>query len=213
MGQKTHPLGFRVGVIKGWESNWYEKNSYAPKLKEDSKIREYVRNRLKKAGIYKLIIDRTSKKILLTIHTSRPGVVIGKSGKEITQLEQELKSITDKDVKVTRATEDGCALAGVEVCGALETPRGVHAARRVHYDAAANIDARSAHAGGITEGDVIGTCRTGEGYDEDKPQPRCGTESRRGDEVSESKRKIAAHSSQTLPISQFMNPVGWLNSF
>ncbi|MCH8169576.1 MAG: 30S ribosomal protein S3 [Bacteroidetes bacterium] len=100
MGQKTHPLGFRVGVIKGWESNWYEKNSYATKLKEDSKIREYVRNRLKKAGISKLIIDRTSKKILLTIHTSRPGVVIGKSGKEITQLEQELKSITDKDVKV-----------------------------------------------------------------------------------------------------------------
>jgi len=100
LGQKTHPLGFRVGVIKGWESNWFEKNSYALKLKEDSKIREYVRNRLKKAGISKLIIDRTSKKILLTIHTSRPGVVIGKSGKEITQLEQELKSITDKDVKV-----------------------------------------------------------------------------------------------------------------
>ncbi|PJA99505.1 MAG: 30S ribosomal protein S3 [Ignavibacteriales bacterium CG_4_9_14_3_um_filter_30_11] len=100
MGQKTHPIGFRVGIIKGWDSNWFEKNSYAPKIKEDAKIREYIRNRLKKAGISKLVIDRTTKKILLTIHTSRPGVVIGKSGKEITQLEQELKSITDKDVKV-----------------------------------------------------------------------------------------------------------------
>lgn len=100
MGQKTHPVGFRVGVIRGWESNWYENKSYAVKLKEDLKLREYIRNRLKKAGISKIIIDRTSKNIILTIHTSRPGVVIGKSGKEITQLEQELKQVTDKDVKV-----------------------------------------------------------------------------------------------------------------
>lgn len=100
MGQKTHPVGFRVGVIRGWESNWYENKSYAAKLKEDLKLREYVRNRLKKAGISRIIIDRTSKNIILTIHTSRPGVVIGKSGKEITQLEQELKQVTDKDVKV-----------------------------------------------------------------------------------------------------------------
>jgi len=100
LGQKTHPVGFRVGVIRGWESNWYENKSYAAKLKEDLKLREYVRNRLKKAGISRIIIDRTSKNIILTIHTSRPGVVIGKSGKEITQLEQELKQVTDKDVKV-----------------------------------------------------------------------------------------------------------------
>ncbi len=100
MGQKTHPVGFRVGVIRGWDSNWYENKSYAGKLKEDAKLREYVRNRLKKAGISRIIIDRTSKNIILTIHTSRPGVVIGKSGKEITQLEQELKQVTDKEVKV-----------------------------------------------------------------------------------------------------------------
>jgi small subunit ribosomal protein S3 len=100
LGQKVNPIGFRVGVIRGWESNWYENKSYATKLAEDDKLRKYVRNRLKKAGISRIIIDRTSKNIVLTIHTSRPGVVIGKSGKEIAQLEQELKQITDKEVKV-----------------------------------------------------------------------------------------------------------------
>lgn len=100
MGQKVNPIGFRVGIIRGWESNWYENGSYAEKLNEDKKLRMYVRNRLKKAGISRIIIDRTSKNVVLTIHTSRPGVVIGKSGKEIAQLEQELKSITDKEVKV-----------------------------------------------------------------------------------------------------------------
>ena len=100
MGQKTNPVGLRVGIIRGWDSNWYENKSYAPKLKEDQKLRTYIRNRLKKAGISRIVIDRTSKNIILTIHTSRPGVVIGKSGKEITQLEEELKRFTDKDVKV-----------------------------------------------------------------------------------------------------------------
>jgi small subunit ribosomal protein S3 len=100
LGQKTNPVGLRVGIIRGWNSNWYESKSYAVKIKEDDKLRSYIRNRLKKAGISKIIIDRTSKNIILTIHTSRPGVVIGKSGKEITQLEEELRQITKKDVKV-----------------------------------------------------------------------------------------------------------------
>ncbi len=100
MGQKTHPIGFRVGIIRGWESNWYERGSYAAKLLEDRKIRLYIRNRLKKAGISRIIVNRTSKSVILTIYTSRPGVVIGKSGKEINQLEEELKKITGKDVKI-----------------------------------------------------------------------------------------------------------------
>lgn len=100
MGQKTNPIGFRVGIIRGWDSNWYENHSYAKKLKEDDKLRSYVRNRLKKAGISKIIIDRTTKNIILNIHTSRPGVVIGKSGKEITQLEQELRQLTEREVKI-----------------------------------------------------------------------------------------------------------------
>jgi len=100
LGQKVNPIGLRVGIIKGWESNWYENKSYANKLAEDKKLRIYVRKRLKKAGISRIIIDRTSKNVILTIHTSRPGVVIGKSGKEIAQLEEELKQVTDKEVKI-----------------------------------------------------------------------------------------------------------------
>ncbi len=100
MGQKTNPIGFRVGIIRGWESNWYEPKSYKTKLEEDRKIRTYIRKRLKKAGVSRILIDRTSKNLSITIHTSRPGVVIGKSGKEIAHLEEELKKLLDKDVKV-----------------------------------------------------------------------------------------------------------------
>lgn len=100
MGQKTNPIGFRVGKIRGWESNWFESKSYSSKLKEDRDIRSYVKERLARAGVSRILINRTSKNIILTIYTSRPGVVIGKSGKEISQLEQELKKVTDKEVKV-----------------------------------------------------------------------------------------------------------------
>ena len=100
MGQKTHPVGFRLGVINTWDSNWYDEKSFAQKLKEDSKIRNYLKKRLEKAGVAKVYIERTLKKITLTISTSRPGFVIGKSGKEITQLEEEIKTITNKEVKI-----------------------------------------------------------------------------------------------------------------
>ena len=100
MGQKTHPIGFRLGVIKTWDSNWYDEKGFAAKLNEDVMIRNYVRNRLKKAGISKIQIERTPKNARITIHTSRPGIVIGKSGKEISQLEEELKKITSKEVKI-----------------------------------------------------------------------------------------------------------------
>ena len=100
MGQKTHPIGFRLGVINTWDSNWYDEKSFASKLKEDSLIRGYLKKRLEKAGVAKVLIERTLKKITLTIFTSRPGFVIGKSGKEITQLENEIKKITNKEVKI-----------------------------------------------------------------------------------------------------------------
>jgi small subunit ribosomal protein S3 len=100
LGQKTHPVGFRLGVIKTWDSNWYDEKGFAAKLNEDVMIRNYVRNRLKKAGISRIQIERTPKNARITIHTSRPGIVIGKSGKEISQLEEELKKITSKEVKI-----------------------------------------------------------------------------------------------------------------
>jgi len=100
LGQKTNPIGFRLGVTKSWDSNWYDEKGFASKLQEDLMVRNYVRNRLKKAGISRIQIDRTPKRAVITIHTSRPGIVIGKSGKEIAQLEEELKKVTSKEVKI-----------------------------------------------------------------------------------------------------------------
>jgi small subunit ribosomal protein S3 len=100
LGQKTNPIGFRLGITKQWDSNWYDEKGFAGKLQEDLMVRNYVRNRLKKAGISRIQIDRTPKRAVITIHTSRPGIVIGKSGKEIAQLEEELKKVTSKDVKI-----------------------------------------------------------------------------------------------------------------
>jgi small subunit ribosomal protein S3 len=100
VGQKAHPIGLRLGIIRTWDSNWYDEKSFASKLEEDRTIRNYVRNRLKKAGISRILIERTPKRAVITINTSRPGIVIGRSGKEITLLEEELKRITNKEVKI-----------------------------------------------------------------------------------------------------------------
>lgn len=100
MGQKTNPVGFRLGVTRTWDSNWYDERGFKEKLQEDLMVRNYIRNRLKKAGISRIQIERTAKRAVITIHTSRPGIVIGKSGKEIAQLEEELKKITSKEVKI-----------------------------------------------------------------------------------------------------------------
>ena len=100
MGQKVNPIGFRLGAIRTWDSNWYDEKDFAGKLQEDLKIRNYIRSRLKKASISRILVDRTPKRAAITIHTSRPGIVIGRSGKEITQLEEELKKITNKEVKI-----------------------------------------------------------------------------------------------------------------
>lgn len=100
MGQKTNPVGLRLGITRGWDANWYDDKNYSDKLSEDLKVRNYIRNRKKQAGISRIVIDRTAKQLRLTIHTSRPGVIIGKSGKDITQLEYELKKVTSKEVKI-----------------------------------------------------------------------------------------------------------------
>ncbi len=100
MGQKTNPVGFRLGVIRGWDSNWFASGSYADKLIEDEEIRRYLRARLKKAGLARVVIERTPKRVILTLHTSRPGVVIGRGGAEVEKLREELRQLTSKDIQI-----------------------------------------------------------------------------------------------------------------
>jgi len=100
MGQKTNPIGNRLGIIRGWESNWYGGNDYGDRLAEDYKIREYVSARLYKASVSRIIIERTLKLITVTITTARPGIIIGKGGQEVDKLKEELKKITGKEVQI-----------------------------------------------------------------------------------------------------------------
>jgi small subunit ribosomal protein S3 len=100
LGQKTNPIGLRLGIIRSWDANWFEEKNVAEKLSEDIKVRNYIRNRKKKAGVSRILVERTAKQLRITIYTSRPGQIIGRSGKDITQLEEELKKITGKDVKI-----------------------------------------------------------------------------------------------------------------
>jgi len=100
MGQKTNPVGNRLGIIRGWDSNWFGGNNYAVKLVEDHKIREYLNARLAKASVSKIIIERTLKLITITVNTARPGIIIGKGGQEVDKLKEELKKITKKEVQI-----------------------------------------------------------------------------------------------------------------
>ncbi len=100
MGQKVNPISNRLGVIRGWDSNWYGGKKYGDTLLEDSKIRKYLRTRLAKASVSRIIIERTLKMVTVTICTSRPGMIIGKGGKDVDALKEELKKLTDKDVQI-----------------------------------------------------------------------------------------------------------------
>jgi small subunit ribosomal protein S3 len=100
MGQKTHPIGIRLGIIKGWDSNWFGGKSFASKLIEDKQIRTYLNARLMKASISRIMIERTLKLVTITIHTARPGIIIGKGGQEVDKLKEELKKITNKEIQI-----------------------------------------------------------------------------------------------------------------
>jgi small subunit ribosomal protein S3 len=100
MGQKVNPISNRLGIIKGWDSNWYGGNDFSEKLVEDFKIREYLNARLSKASVSKIIIERTLKLITITVNTARPGIIIGKGGQEVDKLKEELKKITSKEVQI-----------------------------------------------------------------------------------------------------------------
>lgn len=100
MGQKTNPIGNRLGIIRGWESNWFGGKDFGDKVVEDEKIRNYLKARITKGGIARIIIERTLKRITVTIHTSRPGIIIGKGGSEVDRIREELKKLTGKDVQI-----------------------------------------------------------------------------------------------------------------
>lgn len=100
MGQKANPIGNRLGFIRGWDSNWYGGKNYAEKLVEDYHIRRYLKARLAKAGLSRIVIERTMKVVTVTINTARPGIIIGKGGQEVDKLKEELKKLTKKDIQI-----------------------------------------------------------------------------------------------------------------
>lgn len=124
MGQKVNPIALRLGYIRGWESNWYGEKDFAEKLYEDQQIRKYIHARIPKAGIARIVIERTLKRITITIHTSRPGIVIGKGGNEVDKLREELKNITSKDVQINifeiKRPELDANLVAQNIAGQLE---------------------------------------------------------------------------------------------
>lgn len=124
MGQKVNPIGIRLGIVRGWESNWYGGKNFAEKLIEDEKIRKYLNARITKGGVARIIIERTIKRIIITIHTSRPGIVIGKAGSEVDKIKEEIKKLTKKDVQINifeiKRPELDAALVGETIANQLE---------------------------------------------------------------------------------------------
>jgi small subunit ribosomal protein S3 len=100
MGRKTHPTGFRIGYNKTWQSRWFTKKDYAPLLKEDIMIRKYIRERLRRAAVSRVEIERMDQKVIISIHTARPGIVIGRKGQEVDRLRDELKHLTQREISI-----------------------------------------------------------------------------------------------------------------
>jgi len=119
LGQKTHPLGFRLSVNKNWRSNWFAQADFPQELEEDVKIRKYLKHRLPNAGVSRVEISRTTKVVTVTIFTARPGIVIGKGGEEVTRLKAEVSQLTNKDVQVNiseiKRPELDAALVGANI--------------------------------------------------------------------------------------------------
>ena len=126
MGQKTHPVGYRLIVNKKWNSNWFaSKNNFSGDLEEDMKIRKYISHRLSNAGISKVEIARSSKKVTVTIFTARPGIVIGRGGEEVNQLKKELRQLTGKkdaqiNISEIKRPELNAALVGANIAHQLK---------------------------------------------------------------------------------------------
>lgn len=125
MGQKTNPISNRLGIIRGWDSNWFGKKADMPKsILEDHKLRTYLQARLAKASVSKIVIERTLKLITITICTARPGYIIGRGGTEVDKLKEELKKITDKEVQINifevRNSENDAVIVADSIARQLE---------------------------------------------------------------------------------------------
>jgi len=125
MGQKTNPIGNRLGIIRGWDSSWFGGKEFAQKVVEDEKIRVYLNARIQKGGISKIVIERTLKRVTVTVHTSRPGIIIGKGGQEVDRVKEELKKLTSKDVQINiieiRKPEIDAAIVGESIAKQIES--------------------------------------------------------------------------------------------
>ena len=124
MGQKINPVSNRLGIIRGWDSNWYGGRKYGETLLEDSRIRQYLNARLAKASVSRIVIERALKLVTITICTARPGMIIGKAGQEVDKLKEELKRITKKDVQINiyeiRKPELDAAIVAENIARQLE---------------------------------------------------------------------------------------------
>jgi len=125
MGQKTNPIGNRLGIIRGWDSNWYGGKNFGDKVVEDEKIRKYLSARVTKGGIARIVIERTLKRVTVTIHTSRPGIIIGKGGSEVDRIKEELKKLTGNDIQINiveiRKPELNAAIVGESIAKQIES--------------------------------------------------------------------------------------------
>ena len=145
MGQKTNPIGNRLGIIRGWDSNWYGGRNYGDKIAEDDKIRKYINARLTKASVSNVIIERTLKIITITITTARPGIIIGKAGQEVDKLKEELRKITAKEVQINifeiKRPELDAKLVGASVARQIESRISYRRAIKMAIAAAIRMNA------------------------------------------------------------------------
>tara|TARA_B100001248_G_scaffold181551_1_gene138183 strand:- start:44 stop:763 length:720 start_codon:yes stop_codon:yes gene_type:complete len=145
MGQKTNPIGNRLGIIRGWDSNWYGGRNYGDKIAEDEKIRKYINARLYKASVSNVIIERTLKIITVTITTARPGIIIGKAGQEVDKLKEELRKITLKEVQINifeiKRPELDAQLVGSSIARQIESRISYRRAIKMAIAAAIRMNA------------------------------------------------------------------------
>lgn len=145
MGQKTNPIANRLGIIRGWESNWYGGDDYGDKLAEDEKVRNYIHARLAKASVSRIIIERTLRLMTVTITTARPGIIIGKGGQEVDRLREELKQLTEKEVQINifeiKRPEMDAHLVAASIARQIESRISYRRATKMAISAAMRLNA------------------------------------------------------------------------